>query len=229
MHVAAGHLTPPSPPLSPCHLAPPSSPLLVNCPPCFSLSPLPILCHPLAPQFSPQTTPLPLILPLLASVFQPPWNPLILLNLCFPQKISPLTLFLPIFVPPGPLPPQRWWDLGGTRCLAWFIWNLRLSLFQNFFKGLLAACLILHPTITALAIPPMPFHFAQNHTNAVVSFDSRIKNVHAESHWVIRWDCTRVFPPQIPPRQKLSCCSWQIEFYNNEVESVKIRSSFGIN
>ena len=41
MHVDAGHLTPPSPPLSPCHLAPPSSPLLVNCPPCFSLSPLP--------------------------------------------------------------------------------------------------------------------------------------------------------------------------------------------
>ena len=69
MHVDAGHLTPPSPPLSPCHLAPPSSPLLVNCPPCFSLSPLPILCHPLPPQFSPQTTPLPLILPLLASVF----------------------------------------------------------------------------------------------------------------------------------------------------------------
>ena len=75
----------------------------------------------------------------------------------------------------------------------------------------------------------MPFHFAQNHTNAVVSFDSRIKNVHAESHLVIRWGCPRVFPPQIPPRQKLSCCSWQIEFYNNEVESVKIRSSFGIN
>ena len=92
MHVAAGHLTPPSPPLSPCHLAPPSSPLLVNCPPCFSLSPLPILCHPLAPQFSPQTTPLPLILPLLASVFQPPWNPLILLNLCFFPKKSLLWL-----------------------------------------------------------------------------------------------------------------------------------------
>ena len=36
----------------------------------------------------------------------------------FSQKISPLTFFLPIFVPPGPLPPQRWWDLGGTRCLA---------------------------------------------------------------------------------------------------------------
>ena len=88
MHVDAGHLTPPSPPLSPCHLAPPSSPLLVNCPPCFSLSPLPILCHPLAPQFSPQTTPLPLILPLLASVFQPPWNPLILLNLSFLPKKS---------------------------------------------------------------------------------------------------------------------------------------------
>ena len=52
------------------------------------------------------------------SFFQPPWNPLIILNLCFPQKISPLTLFLPIFVPPDPLPPQRWWDLGGTRCLA---------------------------------------------------------------------------------------------------------------
>ena len=159
MHVDAGHLTPPSPPLSPCHLAPPSSPLLVNCPPCFSLSPLPILCHPLPSQFSPQTTPLPLILPLLASVFQPPWNPLILLNLCFPQKTSPLTLFLPIFVPPDPLPPQRWWDLGGTRCLAWFIWNLRLSLFQNFFKGLLAACLMLYPTITALAISPHALSF----------------------------------------------------------------------
>ena len=52
------------------------------------------------------------------SFFQPPWNPLIILNLCFPQKISPLTLCLPIFVPPDPLPPQRWWDLGGTRCLA---------------------------------------------------------------------------------------------------------------
>ena len=97
--------------------APPSSPLLVNCPPCFSLSPLPILCHPLAPQFS--------LKQLLSTSFSP-FSPqffnlpgiLILLNLCFPKKISPLTLCLPIFVPPGPLPPQRWWDLGGTRCLA---------------------------------------------------------------------------------------------------------------
>ena len=92
---------------SPCQPSPLS--LLVN-------PPYPLL--PLGSQFSPQTTPLPLILPLLGSVFQPPWNPLKLLYLCFPQKISPLTLFLPIFVPPGPLPPQRWWDLGGTRCLA---------------------------------------------------------------------------------------------------------------
>ena len=80
--------TPPSPPLSLCHLAPPSSPLLVNCPPCLSLLILPILSHPLAFQFSPETTPLPLILPLLASVFQPPWNPLILLNLSFLPKKS---------------------------------------------------------------------------------------------------------------------------------------------